>query len=144
MKNLKITVNGIAYDVQVEEVNGTFAAAPVIAPAPQYKPVPMPRPVAAPVPVAAAPIAPVPVKASSVSAAKPSGNAETVESPLPGNVMSINVKPGDSVKAGQVLLMLEAMKMENEIVAPHDATIKNVCVNKGDTVDAGAPLVIIC
>jgi glutaconyl-CoA decarboxylase len=139
MKNLKITVNGIAYNVQVEEVNGTFAAAPVPAPAPQYKPVPMPRPVAAPVPVAAAP-----VKASAAPAAKPSGNAETVESPLPGNVMSIKVKPGDSVKAGQVLLMLEAMKMENEIVAPRDATVKSLCVNKGDTVDAGAPLVIIC
>jgi glutaconyl-CoA decarboxylase len=139
MKNLKITVNGIAYNVQVEEVNGTFAAAPVPAPAPQYKPVPMPRPVAAPVPVASAP-----VKTSAAPAAKLSGNAETVESPLPGNVMSINVKPGDSVKAGQVLLMLEAMKMENEIVAPHDATVKSLCVNKGDTVDAGAPLVIIC
>jgi glutaconyl-CoA decarboxylase len=139
MKNLKITVNGIAYNVQVEEVNGTFAAAPVPAPAPQYKPVPMPRPVAAPVPVA-----PAPVKTSAAPAAKLSGNAETVESPLPGNVMSINVKPGDSVKAGQVLLMLEAMKMENEIVAPHDATVKSLCVNKGDTVDAGAPLVIIC
>ncbi|MGW8114727.1 biotin/lipoyl-containing protein [Caproicibacterium sp. NSD3] len=137
-KNLKITVNGIAYDVQVEEVNGTFAAAPAAAPAPQYKPMPVPRPVAAPAPVAAAP-----VKAS-VPAAQPSGNAETVESPLPGNVMSINVKPGDSVKAGQILLILEAMKMENEIVAPHDATIKSLCVNKGDTVDAGAPLVIIC
>lgn len=135
MKNLKITVNGTAYDVQVEEVNGTFAAAPVAAPDPQYKPMPVPRPVAP---------APAPVKASAAPVAQSSANAETVESPLPGNVMSINVNPGDSVKAGQILLSLEAMKMENEIVAPHDATIKSLCVNKGDTVDAGAPLVIIC
>ena len=134
MKNLKITVNGTAYDVQVEEVNGTFAAAPVAAPDPQYKPMPVPRPVAP---------APAPVKASAAPVAQSSANAETVESPLPGNVMSINVKPGDSVKAGQILLSLEAMKMENEIVAARDGRIVSVTVQKGHSVNSGDVLLII-
>ena len=106
MKNLKITVNGVAYNVQVEEVNGAA-------------------------PVAAAPAA----------APAPAGDAEVVAAPMPGTILSVNVKAGDSVKKGDVLAILEAMKMENEIMAPHDATVAAVHVNKGESVDTGAAIV---
>ena len=108
MKNLKITVNGTAYDVQVEEV--AAGAAPVAAPAPAAKP------------------------------AAPAG-AETVNSPMPGTIVSVNVSVGQNVKKGDVLVVLEAMKMENEIMAPRDAVVASVQVNKGDSVDSGTPLV---
>ena len=125
MKNLKITVNGVAYNVQVEEVNGAapVAAAPA-APAPAAAPAAAPAPVAAP---AAAPA--------------PAAGAEVISSPMPGTILSINVKAGDSVKKGDVLAILEAMKMENEIMAPHDATVAAVHVNKGESVDTGAAIV---
>ena len=107
MKNLIVTVNGVAYNVTVEE--GTGAAA---APAP-----------------AAAPAAP----------AAPAGAAGsvTVTAPMPGNILDVKVKAGDSVKAGDTLLILEAMKMENEISAPQDGTIASVNVRKGDVVNSG-------
>ena len=114
MKNLKITVNGTAYDVQVEEV--AAGAAPVAAPAPAAKPA---APAAAPVPA----------------------GAETVNSPMPGTIVSVNVSAGQNVKKGDVLVVLEAMKMENEIMAPRDAVVASVQVNKGDSVDSGTPLV---
>ena len=114
MKNLKITVNGTAYDVQVEEV--AAGAAPVAAPAPAAK---APAPAAAPVPA----------------------GAETVNSPMPGTIVSVNVSAGQNVKKGDVLVVLEAMKMENEIMAPRDAVVASVQVNKGDSVDSGTPLV---
>ncbi len=60
---------------------------------------------------------------------------------MPGSIVSVNVKAGQSIKKGDVLVILEAMKMENEIMAPHDATVAAVHVNKGDSVDTGAPLV---
>ena len=110
MKNLKITVNGVAYNVQVEEVNGAA-------------------------PVAAAPAAPAPAAAPAAS------GAEVIAAPMPGTILSINVKAGDSVKKGDVLAILEAMKMENEIMAPHDATVAAVHVNKGESVDTGAAIV---
>lgn len=116
MKNLKITVNGVAYDVQVEEVGGD--SAPSV-------------PVAAP----AAPAAPVAHKA-----AAPAGG-EPVNSPMPGTVLDIKVKVGDSVKSGDTLVVLEAMKMENSIVAPKDAKVTAVHVTKGQTVESGAVLV---
>ncbi len=121
MKQLKITVNGVAYDVQVEEVGGDAAfsaAAPAAAPA---------APKAAPAP--AAPAAPA--------------AGEPVESPMPGTVLDVKVKPGDSVKAGDTLLVLEAMKMENAIVAPKDAKVVAVPVTKGQTVESGTVLVTL-
>ena len=117
MKNLIVTVNGVAYNVTVEEGTGAAAAsAPVAAPA------------AAPAPVAA-PAAP----------AAPAGAAGsvTVTAPMPGNILDVKVKAGDSVKAGDTLLILEAMKMENEISAPQDGTIASVNVRKGDVVNSG-------
>lgn len=113
MKNLIVTVNGVAYNVTVEEGTGTAAAPVAAAPA-------------------AAPAAP----------AAPAGTAGSVavNAPMPGNILDVRVKPGDSVKAGDTLLILEAMKMENEISAPQDGTIASVDVRKGDVVDSGALL----
>ena len=121
MKNLRVTVNGKAYDVQVDELGANAAPAPA-APAP-----------AAPAAPAAAPAAP---------AAAPSGS-ETIAAPMPGTILSVNVKAGDSVKSGDVLLVLEAMKMENEIMAPRDGVVASVMVNKGESVDSGKPMIAL-
>ena len=123
MKNLKITVNGTAYDVQVEEV-GTSSAPSVAAAAP-----------AAPTPAA-----PAAKPAAAPKAAAPAG-AETIKAPMPGTILNILVKPGQKVAKGDTLLILEAMKMENEIVSPRDAVVAGVSVNKGESVDSGTPLV---
>ena len=122
MKNLRVTVNGTAYDVQVEELGAS--SAPAAAP---RAAAPAPAPAAAP---AAAP-----------KAAAPAAGAEVVSAPMPGTILSVNVKAGDKVKAGSVMFILEAMKMENEIMAPHDATIAAVHVNKGEAVESGTALV---
>ena len=124
MKNLTVTVNGVAYNVTVEEnTNGApVTAAPVAAPA-------------APAPAAAAP-APAPAPAAQGSA-----GAVQVAAPMPGNILDVKVKAGDSLKAGDVMMILEAMKMENEISAPQDGTIASVNVRKGDTVNSGDLLV---
>mgnify|MGYP003194476995 CR=1 FL=1 len=85
--------------------------------------------------VAAAPVA------ASAAAPAASGAGESITSPMPGNILAVNVAAGDMVKKGQVLMVLEAMKMENEIVAPQDGTVASVNVNKGDTVNSGDVLV---
>lgn len=124
MKNLKITVNGVAYDVQVEEMGAGAAA--YSAPA-------------APTPASAAPAAPA-APAPAAKAPVPA-DAEVVCAPMPGTILSCNVKAGDTIKSGAVMFILEAMKMENEIMAPHDATVAAVHVNKGETVESGTALV---
>ncbi len=118
MKNYTITVNGTVYEVTVEEGTGT---APAVQPA---------RP-AAPAPAAA----PKP-------AAKPAGAQGGVQvvSPMPGKILGIKVRVGDAVKKGQVMMILEAMKMENEIPAPEDGTVASIEVNEGASVDPGALL----
>lgn len=119
MRNLKVTVNGTPYDVQVEEPDTQDTAPSVSAPAPS------------PAPKAVKP------------AAKPSApsGSEIVSCPMPGTIVSVNVKAGQNVKKGDVLVVFEAMKMENEIMAPHDAKVAAVMVNKGESVETGAPLV---
>ena len=77
---------------------------------------------------------------ASVAAPAAASGAQTVNSPMPGNILSVNVKPGDAVKAGQILMILEAMKMENEILAPADGTVDQIFVQKNTTVETGAPL----
>ena len=121
MKYYNITVNGVAYSVSVEET--AAGAAPVAAPA---------APVAAPAAPAAAPKAAAPAGAA---------GAVAVKAPMPGNILDVKVAAGASVKAGDVLVILEAMKMENEIVAPQDGTVASVSVKKGDTVNSGDLLV---
>lgn len=118
MKNLKITVNGTVYNVQVEEADGSEIQS-------------------APVQKAAAPkAAPAPKAAAAVS-------GEPVKSPMPGTIINVLVKPGQAVKKGDVLVILEAMKMENEIKAAKDATVVSVAVNKGESVDTGTVLVTL-
>lgn len=135
MKNLKITVNGKSYDVQVEEV-GTApapAAASVAAPAPVPEAVPAQAPAAAP--------AQAPAAAPATASAPVSEGSETINSPMPGTILDVRVAAGDSVKSGDILLILEAMKMENEIMSPRDGIVASVLVAKGDSVDSGKPLV---
>ena len=118
MKYFNITVNGVAYSVSVEETAAGAA------------------------PVAAAPVAaPVAPKAAPAAAPKAAAGAVTVKAPMPGNILDVKVAAGASVKAGDVLVILEAMKMENEIVAPQDGTVASINVNKGDTVNSGDVLV---
>ena len=108
MKKYKVNVNGTAYEVEIEEMTGAPAAAPV----------------------AAAPAA-------------PAGAGERVAAPMPGTILSVNVAAGDTVKKGQVLMILEAMKMENEIMAPCDGKVTAVAVTKGVAVESGALLCTI-
>lgn len=127
----KVTLNGRTYEVEVEAGKAMLLD--------EYEAV-------APAPMAAAPIAAAP--AAAPTAAAPAAPAVTgagtpVTAPMPGTILKVNVKTGDAVKAGQVLVVLEAMKMENEIMAPADGTVTQVVVSKGASVDTGAPLVVL-
>ena len=121
----KVTLNGRTYEVEVEHGKAMLLD--------EYEAI-------APAPVAAAPAA-APVAAAPAAVAV--GAGEQVTAPMPGNILKVNVNVGDKVKEGQCLVVLEAMKMENEIMAPHDATVVQVVVSKGSTVDTGAPLVVL-
>ena len=129
----KITLTGQIYEVEVEkgeailldEYEAAAPAAPAAAPA-QSAAVPAAAPAAAPAPAA-----------MSLAA------GETVTSPLPGTVLDVKVNTGDAVKSGQVLLVIEAMKMENEVLAIKDGVVKQIVVSKGQSVKTGDPLVVI-
>ena len=127
----KVTLNGRTYEVEVEAGKAMLLDEyEAIAPAPAAAVAPVAAPAAAP--AAAAPAAPV-----------VTGSGEAVNAPMPGNILKVNVQNGQAVKAGEVLVVLEAMKMENEIMAPKAGTVTQVLVSKGSTVDTGAPLVVI-
>ena len=113
MKKYRVNVNGTVYEVELEEMTGAPAA-----------------PAAAPAAPAAAPAA-------------PAAGGEKVTSPMPGTILSVNVAAGDAVKRGQVLMILEAMKMENEIMCPCDGTVASVSVTKGTAVESGTLLCAI-
>ena len=131
-KKFNITVNGSSYAVEVEEVGGS--AAPVAA-APRAAAAPAAAPAPAPAPAPAAPAAP---------AAKAAGAGEhAINAPMPGKILKVLVKEGQQVKAGENMMMLEAMKMQNEILADADATVKAVNVSEGQTVKAGDALIIL-
>lgn len=82
-------------------------------------------------------------KPAQKSSASPAGSGQVIAAPMPGNIVGVSVKVGDIVKSGQVLLILEAMKMENEIVSPVDGKVVSVCVSKGDTANSGDTLIEI-
>jgi biotin carboxyl carrier protein len=130
MKTYNITVNGVTYTVEVEEVGAT-AAAPAAAP------------VAAPVAAPAAAPAPVVSKTPAAPKATGAAGAVSVKAPMPGNIMKVNCKAGASVKKGDVLIVLEAMKMENDICAPQDSVVASVEVAQGATVETDALLVTL-
>ena len=111
----KVTLNGRTYEVEVEAGKAMLLD--------EYEAI---VPAAAPAPAAAAPVA-----------------GDAVTAPMPGNILKVNVTPGQAVKEGDVLVVLEAMKMENEILAPKACTVKQVLVSKGSTVDTGATLVVL-
>lgn len=116
MKQYKVNVNGTDYQIQIELTNET---APVAAPA-----------------ATATPQAPA-------QAAPANGAGEKINAPMPGTILDVKVNVGDQVKSGQVLMILEAMKMENEIMAPADGTVTSVGVTKGAAVEAGTALCTI-
>lgn len=120
MKRFNITVNGKAYDVAVEEV--ADGSAPVVAAAPVSAPKPAPAPAAAPA---------------------PAGAGEKVTAPMPGTILDVKVNVGDTVTKGQAIMVLEAMKMENDIVAPCDGKITSVTVKKGDQVNSADTLATV-
>ncbi len=123
MKRYTITVNGTPYDVTVDEAGSAPASAPSAAPA---------APVAASAPAAKA----APASSGTEGAVK-------VEAPMPGTILDVKTSVGASVNSGDVLCILEAMKMENDIVAPSAGTVASIAVNKGDSVEAGQIIVTL-
>lgn len=123
-KKFRVTVNGQTYDVGVEEVGGSAAttapAANAASPAPASRP--------------------APVQASAPAAAGPAA-AGSIKAPMPGTVLGVKVSNGQAVRRGDVLLILEAMKMENEICAPGDGTVTQIRVQAGTTVNTGDPMI---
>ncbi len=131
----KVTLNNRTYEVEVEQ-----GEAMLVDEYEAYAPAPAAAPAAA-APVAAAPAAapapaPAPAGASLVA-------GEVVKSPMPGNILKINVALGQQVNEGDVLIVLEAMKMENEIVAPKGGSVAQIAVSKGQVVETGSPLIVI-
>ena len=129
----KVTLNKRTYEVEVEA-----GEAMLIDEYEAYAPAPAAAPVAAAPVAAAAPAAPAPAPAAAALAA-----GEVVKSPMPGNVLKINVTQGQQVKEGDVLLILEAMKMENEVVSPKAGTVAQIVVSRGAVVETGAALVVV-
>lgn len=120
MKNYTITVNGTVYDVSVEEKGASAAPA-------ASAPTPAPAPKAAPAPAAP----------KAAPAAGGSAGSVQVTAPMPGKILAVKASVGADVKKGDVILLLEAMKMENEVVAPQDGKVASINVNSGDMVESG-------
>jgi len=128
----KVTLKGKTYEVEVNQ-----GEAMLLDEYEAYAPAPAAAPASASAPAAAAaPAAPAPAAVSAVA-------GEQVQSPMPGTIVKMNVKAGQAVKSGEVLAVLEAMKMENEIMAPHDATVVQVLTDVGTKVDTGTPIIVL-
>ena len=142
MRKFIITVNGKSYEVEVEELMGETGGV-VSAPSVQAAP-------AVSAPVQAAPAAPAPPQPAAAKAPEqgsgsqpvPSG-AEVIKAPMPGTILDEKDNAGDEIKQGQVLLILEAMKMENEIMAPRDGKVVSIQVSKGSSVNVDDVLLAI-
>ncbi len=137
-RRFRVTVNGKVYEVEVEEMGFGAPSAPVN---------PAPSAPVAPSPVTASP-APAPAQASAPAPApkpspQPTVGGSTVSAPMPGKILRVNVREGEQVSAGDLLVVLEAMKMENEILAPTSGTVKQVLVKEGDSVNTGDAMVVI-
>lgn len=131
MKKFNVTVNGINYEVAVEEIFEGKPAAPAVPAAPAIKPAPVPAPAAA-------------VSAPSVSAPVQITEGETpVNSPMPGKIIKVMAEVGQVVQKGDILLILEAMKMQNEITAPVAGTVKSIQVSAAQNVKPGEVLAVI-
>jgi len=139
MKTYRVTVNGEVYEVTVEEVKSPATGVPsshVATPAPPPTPTqpvsaPQTTPKLAPPPPAPAP-APTPISAPAAGT-----GGKKIQAPMPGKILAVKTAPGDAVKSGTVLVILEAMKMENDIMAPADGTVKAVNIKEGDSVNTG-------
>ena len=131
----KVTLNGRTYEVEVEA-----GKAMLVDEYEAYAPAPA-APVAAAVP--AAPAAPAAAPAAPAPAAAVTAAGETVNAPMPGTVLRVEVAQGAAVKEGQLLVVLEAMKMENEILAPRAGTVAQIVAPKGSTVETGSPLIVL-
>ena len=118
MRKYRVTVNGTVYEVELEEITGAV-------------------PAAAPAPAAEKPAAPAPAPAA------PAGEGERITSPMPGTILAVNVTPGQSVRKGDVLMVLEAMKMETEIMCPRDGVVSSVQAAKGAAVESGTLLCVL-
>ncbi|MGN0676388.1 MAG: biotin/lipoyl-containing protein [Ruminococcus sp.] len=121
MKRFNVTVNGKSYDVAVEEI--TDGSAPVIT---------------APAPAPSAPAKPAPAPSAPAK-----GEGESVSAPMSGTILDVKANVGDTVSKGQVIMVLEAMKMENDIVSPCDGKITSILVKKGDTVNPSDTLATV-
>ena len=128
MKKFNVTVNGNTYEVEVEEVGGAVSA--------------QPRPAAA-APAAAAPAAAPAPKAQAAAPAQVSAGDSPVVAPMPGKIAKVVAKAGQKVKKGDIIVILEAMKMQNEIGAPADGTVKSMNVSAGQNVKPGEVMAVI-
>ena len=134
MRKFKVNVNGVAYNVEVAEEGVVAVAAPAAAPAP-----------VAAAPVAAAPVAAAPAPVAEAPKAAPVAAAgdTTMTAPMPGSVSKIVAKEGQTVKKGDVIIMLEAMKMQNEMASPVAGVVKSINVSVGESVKPGQIMAII-
>ena len=150
MNKFEYKVQGVDYEVEIEEMEGNIAKVSVNGipfevelkqPINPAKAITRPKVVApAPAPAAAAPAAPV---ARPAAPAAPAGAGSPVKAPLPGTISSVNVKVGDKVNVGDTVVVLEAMKMQNNIEAENSGTVTSILVNQGDSVMEGATLITI-